>query len=357
MENAKELSTQDLRNLLALSESLKPGESAFRQHALESLMSLFGFREAIFHQVDENGLFSQPTYINMRKDVVERYFAHYHTSDYFAPANHTSKKRVLTVRDFMSFPEWEQSALYQSCHQALNLYDQATVMLKNDGAPIGVVIVYHDKKHPGFSRRELAILEQVGQLLEKQYATHMEMERARQEALLLKNILDGASQGIAVCDQGFRLQMLNRPAVQLLEEHFGLSQDRSEIERFLRERLVPVYERNHACAFSLPDTFEVSFQVESFLVRDGDSMSTHYAVFVSNRERSSHWQSYVQKQGLTARERQIAMLILEGKDNASIASELIISVHTVKRHAESIYRKLGVTGRYDMIALHHRLAQ
>ena len=45
---------------------------------------------------------------------------------------------------------------------------------------------------------------------------------------------------------------------------------------------------------------------------------------------------------LTEREIKILSLIIEGKSNPEIADELIISIHTVKVHIESIYRKLGV---------------
>ncbi len=45
---------------------------------------------------------------------------------------------------------------------------------------------------------------------------------------------------------------------------------------------------------------------------------------------------------LTTREINILSLIIDGKSNPEIADELIISIHTVKAHIESIYRKLGV---------------
>lgn len=45
---------------------------------------------------------------------------------------------------------------------------------------------------------------------------------------------------------------------------------------------------------------------------------------------------------LTSREIKILSLIIEGKNNPEIADELFISIHTVKAHIESIYKKLGV---------------
>ena len=39
----------------------------------------------------------------------------------------------------------------------------------------------------------------------------------------------------------------------------------------------------------------------------------------------------------------------DGLTNEEIASKLVISVHTVKRHATNIYRKLDVRGRWQAI--------
>ena len=45
---------------------------------------------------------------------------------------------------------------------------------------------------------------------------------------------------------------------------------------------------------------------------------------------------------LTQREEEVLELLLKGHSNTMIAKMLSISIHTVKAHVESIYRKLGV---------------
>jgi DNA-binding NarL/FixJ family response regulator len=49
--------------------------------------------------------------------------------------------------------------------------------------------------------------------------------------------------------------------------------------------------------------------------------------------------------GLTARELQVLRLVAAGKSNRQIASELFITDHTVRRHLQNIFRKLGVSSR------------
>ena len=52
---------------------------------------------------------------------------------------------------------------------------------------------------------------------------------------------------------------------------------------------------------------------------------------------------------LSEREALIKNLILEGKSNKDIASELFISLSTVKTHITSLYKKLGVSGRKEIL--------
>jgi non-specific serine/threonine protein kinase len=58
--------------------------------------------------------------------------------------------------------------------------------------------------------------------------------------------------------------------------------------------------------------------------------------------------------GLSEREREVLRLIAVGKSNPEIAAELVIRVHTVIRHANHIYAKLGVGNRTEAAAFAHR---
>ena len=49
--------------------------------------------------------------------------------------------------------------------------------------------------------------------------------------------------------------------------------------------------------------------------------------------------------GLTPRELEVLRLVAAGKSNREIASALVISEHTVARHVQNIFAKLGVSSR------------
>jgi DNA-binding CsgD family transcriptional regulator len=55
---------------------------------------------------------------------------------------------------------------------------------------------------------------------------------------------------------------------------------------------------------------------------------------------------------LTDRERQVLQLAASGETNAEIAATLGVTVHAVKFHLGSIFRKLGVVNRTSAAALY-----
>jgi DNA-binding CsgD family transcriptional regulator len=55
------------------------------------------------------------------------------------------------------------------------------------------------------------------------------------------------------------------------------------------------------------------------------------------------------KHNITQREQDIVKLLLEGKSNREIADSLFIAIPTVKNHIRSLYQKLRVKTRYELI--------
>ncbi len=62
------------------------------------------------------------------------------------------------------------------------------------------------------------------------------------------------------------------------------------------------------------------------------------------------FEAFLAKYGITDREREIILKVVQGKSNADIARELVVSIATVKTHLHNIYTKIGVTSRYNLLA-------
>jgi DNA-binding NarL/FixJ family response regulator len=54
--------------------------------------------------------------------------------------------------------------------------------------------------------------------------------------------------------------------------------------------------------------------------------------------------------GASAREREVATLLARGLGTTEIAQALVVSPHTVSDHVKSLFEKLGVASRQELVA-------
>lgn len=57
---------------------------------------------------------------------------------------------------------------------------------------------------------------------------------------------------------------------------------------------------------------------------------------------------------LTSREKEVLVSLLKGRRREETAGELFLSVATVKKHLSSIYKKLGVKNRFELLSRFYR---
>ncbi len=57
---------------------------------------------------------------------------------------------------------------------------------------------------------------------------------------------------------------------------------------------------------------------------------------------------------MTGREREVLVLVGHGRSNGEIATELFISVATVKSHVTSLLLKLGARDRIQLVVMAHQ---
>ncbi|MBA4747026.1 MAG: response regulator transcription factor [Muricauda sp.] len=70
-------------------------------------------------------------------------------------------------------------------------------------------------------------------------------------------------------------------------------------------------------------------------------------LFFLGKKKKSNTSQLLEK--LTPQEQKIVNLMLENKTNKEIASELFVSVSTIKTHINNLYKKLGVSSREEMV--------
>ncbi|MFA5384752.1 MAG: diguanylate cyclase [Eubacteriales bacterium] len=80
------------------------------------------------------------------------------------------------------------------------------------------------------------------------------------------------------------------------------------------------------------------------------SRALHTGGREENGEPGRNREGLLQKYLLTQREKEVALLLLQGRSNSKIARDLFISISTVKKHIASIFEKTNVESRSEFIS-------
>jgi DNA-binding CsgD family transcriptional regulator len=106
-------------------------------------------------------------------------------------------------------------------------------------------------------------------------------------------------------------------------------------------RLVTLESDNHVLLDGEPATQVFFAALADFLAPDAAAAATAVPVDLPRHNGAPGPAALAQ---LTGREREVLELVADGRDNSEIAEVLSLSVRTVERHIQTIYRKLGLTG-------------
>jgi DNA-binding NarL/FixJ family response regulator len=94
----------------------------------------------------------------------------------------------------------------------------------------------------------------------------------------------------------------------------------------------------------------ISQQSHGFTKLSVNGLPPSYLAILSAPQTKTHAAIAAHRWELTARQRQVLDLLVEGKSNVVIAACLKVSVRTVEVHASAIYARAGVEGRAELVA-------
>lgn len=167
------------------------------------------------------------------------------------------------------------------------------------------------------------------------YANHLGVELCQNPALCGRKAVTAAPNG-SVLDQA---PSLIRSACLALREGITTGESTDSVREIYRD-----------------DQLDVSVRILS--QSEKVPVSPLFVVHLRQRRSATHPSKETIKVpvslssfDLTAREREIALLIYNGLGNKQIADRLGKSYHTVKNQTKSIYRKAGVANRMQLLAL------
>ena len=241
----------------------------------------------------------------------------------------THSKRVASTR-------------YRDIMRPVGLGDELRAALMVDGHCWGYLCLHREDGELGFTAAEAALV--------RRLAPHI--AHALRQAVLLH------------CPTG---NAHDRPGVVLLDEQMELVASTPEADALLplighgSVRLplpVSVYSAAAALGTDRPPSVRVRAATGGWLhlhaSRLRSASDTRIAVVLEPAEPQSMLGVLLAAYGLTARELDVARLVLRGDSTTTIAGSLCISSHTVQDHLKSVFDEVGVRSRRDLVG--HLLA-
>jgi DNA-binding CsgD family transcriptional regulator len=229
------------------------------------------------------------------------------------------------------------SARYRDIMRPAGLGDELRAALVVGGHCWGYLCLHREDGALGFTDTEAALIRRI--------APHI--AHALRQAILL---------------HGSAVELSHRPGVVLLDDQMELVASTPEAEELLplighgSARLplpVSVYSVAAALGTDRPPSVCVRAITGGWLHLHASwlrsTSDTRIAVVLEPAEPRSTLGVLLAAYGLTARELDVARLVLRGDSTRVIAASLHISTHTVQDHLKSVFDKVGVRSRRDLV--------
>lgn len=231
------------------------------------------------------------------------------------------------------------------------------IQLKNQNSDcIGLLFIYQDKSY--FHSSNQKNIMEITKLVERALETHIHYYRLKSNIKILNNVVSHLSVAIILCDDNFHILQINESAKNYINL-FHMSTTRIEAENVLRNNLLTIFINSGECEYSVPvGNYQLNLSIKSHVIYDirKNNYTTCYQITMTCMGVSNDikWYEFLRKKELTKRECEICNLLRLGNTNDEIADSLHISINTIKRHRESIYRKLNISRINQLYAFYEK---
>ncbi len=339
------LSAEDAAAVLALVEEVGTTQDveSFARTALKGIHSLIPNLASVYNEVNRLTK-TVNTYVFPEMDPVLQaemdagFAEHMHEHplvDHFTKTGDTSARMVS---DFMDLESFKQLDVYKACNAKMGLEAAMVIALP---APPGILIGFSlHRDASGFSERDRNVLNMLGPHLANLYR-HVQ---AHQDGERLRSVLTADGWAVLLVDDDGRPIHVTPHSEQLLASLSVNDALVPDLKKALETRLDLVHEIGIAAP---SDPFTVVTDEQTLSVRVVASPTSPHVLLVrANFEP----REALMAAGLSSREADVAIALLDGGTNDQLASKLGIATGTVRKHLERVFQALGTDNRTSAAA-------
>ncbi|HVO53572.1 MAG TPA: helix-turn-helix transcriptional regulator [Solirubrobacterales bacterium] len=288
----------------------------------------------------ERGIFSEDT-VQAAGEALIR--SEYLIEDVNTFASLAPRRVPVSTLEVATRGDPERSTRYRELLAPAGIPHELRAAFTIRGRVWGAVHIARRERSGAFSRGDVEVLNQVAPAIAQGIRASLRFDAARRGS--------GAEPpGLVVLGADDEVELVTEPARELLAA-LGNETTRSEsslpspvlaLASFVR-RAEPGGEGNVVTVPSSAGWITLHASRES-------ASRGRIAIVIERASGSQSATLRLELQGVTPREREVATLLARGLANAEIAEALVLSPHTVQDHVKSLYEKVGVGSRQELVA-------
>lgn len=269
---------------------------------------------------------------------------HVHTHPIYRHVFETGDGSAHMTADFMSEEDWQKTPFSRAL-APLGVQECLIICLQTSRQEL--IFIALNRAERTFTEQDRGMAEILRTHFRAAYENALAFTEVQALALLSTHAIERSPHGIVLIDTAGSVLHMSSHASELLDRYFP---DVSTWKASLPPALLQWLEHKLIAA-RLP--------AEMLQVEQAGAMLTVRAASANARTRILHLREslpgrsaeHLCSLGLSPREAEVLQWAAEGKSNVEIATILEISHRTVEKHLETVFTKLGVTGRVPAILM------
>lgn len=241
----------------------------------------------------------------------------------------------------------ELSARYRDVVVPAGMGPELRAVLRDRGRPWGAFAFFREAGAPDFGTAEIELVA----------ALAPDVAAAVRRTLLVSEIAHrDAEQGpgmavLRVDGLSIEIEMASRAAGVLLDQMPDTRLDGVPVGVvMLVSRLIAAQGRRQSARVRLRTGRWMSVQLDVLETAEADDGPERLSLVIEPVAPYELAEVIAEAYGLTAREREVARLVVSGSSNPEVAAALSISPTTVQDHLKKVFAKLGVSSRHELTA-------